>query len=81
MAATASSLPIDAPTRLEIAVAAGTTDRSVKSALRGLPMKPVLLRRIRAELERRGLGHLLPAKGVSVAVTETSASATAEASR
>lgn len=46
---------VDPHTRREIAVAAQTTEESVKNFLRGASQKPILARRIRAEFERRGL--------------------------
>lgn len=46
---------IDPHTRREIAVAAQTTEESIKNFLAGRAQKPILARRIRAEFERRGL--------------------------
>jgi predicted transcriptional regulator len=48
-------MTIDPHTRREIAVAAQTTEESVRNFLRGASQKPILARRIRAEFERRGL--------------------------
>lgn len=48
-------MSIDPHTRRELAVAAQTTEGSIKNFLAGRAQKPILARRIRAEFERRGL--------------------------
>ncbi len=53
-------MKIDPHVRREIAVAAQTTEESVKNFLRGASQKPILARRIRAEFERRGLAIPTP---------------------
>jgi hypothetical protein len=57
-----SRYPVDLPTRLELALEAGTTPESILNALRGRRMKPTLFRRIRQAFDARGLGHVLPAQ-------------------
>lgn len=53
--------PINRQTAREIAVHLGTTDASVVAFVRGELKRESLAFRIQTELERRGLGHHIPA--------------------
>jgi hypothetical protein len=53
---------LDSPSRMKLALAAGTTDRSIKCFLIGRPMKPVLFHRIADTFRANGLAHLIPAQ-------------------